>query len=328
MQVSDSQAEAHGLLKTHLERVITGASITVLNRNNSADRLEPSTALGEDSPLGERLQQARPRSCMAVRLSRPFQGGACSEEVLSCEVCSQLGSRTTCQPLLVGGEVIGAVLAEHSDELAHADCARIGLSVSQAAPVLANLRNLALAETRAATDALTGLPNRRALDETLLRMLAQAGRNFDPLSAILLDLDHFKLINDTHGHDRGDEVLAAFAARLREVLRSSDFAGRSGGEEFVLFLPATDRTGAVRLAEKIRAGMRELSVPGVDRVVTASFGIACFPDDAVDAPSLMRCADRALYAAKRAGRDRIEASSTGGPFTAAEHREMPGAVTR
>ena len=194
--------------------------------------------------------------------------------------------------------------------------------------MLANLRNLALAETRAATDALTGLPNRRALDETLLRMLAQAGRSFDPLSAILLDLDHFKLINDTYGHDRGDEVLAAFAARLREVLRSSDFAGRSGGEEFVLFLPDTDRTGAVRLAEKVRAGMRELRVSGVERAVTASFGIACFPDDAVDAASLMRRADRALYAAKRAGRDRIEASSTGAPFPTTEQPEMPGAVTR
>ena len=320
MQASDSQAEAHGLLKSHLERSIDGTAITVLNRNNSADRLEASTPLDEDAALAERLAQARPRSCMAVRLSRPFTQGPDSDEVLTCKVCGALESGTTCQPLLVGGEVIGSVLTEHREPLADGDRERIAQSVAQSAPVLANLRNLAIAETRAATDALTGLPNRRAVDDTLLRMLAQAGRSFNPLSVILLDLDHFKLINDTHGHDRGDEVLAAFGARLREVLRDSDFAGRSGGEEFVLFLPGTDRTGAVRLAEKVREVMRGLRVSGVDRDVTASFGVACFPDDAVDAQALMRSADRALYAAKRGGRDRIEASSTGAPAPAADER--------
>jgi diguanylate cyclase (GGDEF)-like protein len=313
LQVSESQAEAHGLLKSHLERAIPGALITVINRNNSADRLEASTPLPEDSTLAIALQEARPRSCMAVRLSRPFTSGAASEEVLSCAVCGKLASETTCQPLLVGGEVIGSVLAEHDVPLSAGETERIGQSVSQSAPVLANLRNLAIAETRAATDVLTGLPNRRAVDDTLLRMLAQAGRSFSPLSVVLLDLDHFKQINDCYGHDRGDEVLAAFSTRLKEVMRESDFAGRSGGEEFVLFLPDTDRTGAVRLAERIRMSMRSLKIPGVERDITASFGIACFPDDSVDGSSLMRSADRALYAAKRNGRDRIEASSTGAP---------------
>jgi diguanylate cyclase (GGDEF)-like protein len=312
MQVSDSQPEAHGLLKSHLERTIAGSTITVINRNNSADRLEASTALEDDSPLGEALQQARPRSCMAVRLSRPFSQGG-EDEVLTCELCGVVDTATTCQPLLVGGEVIGSVLAAHDRSLIDAERQQITQSVAQSAPVLANLRNLAIAETRAATDALTGLPNRRAVDDTLLRMLAQAGRSFTPLSVILLDLDHFKTINDTYGHDRGDEVLAAFATRLREVLRTSDFAGRSGGEEFVLFLPDTDRTGAVRLAEKVREAMRGLGVSGMEHDVTASFGVACFPDDAVDSGAIMRCADRALYAAKRGGRDRIEASSTGAP---------------
>jgi diguanylate cyclase (GGDEF)-like protein len=251
-----------------------------------------------------------------VRLSRPYSQGASADEVLACEVCGVLPGATTCQPLLVGGEVIGSVLAQHQGALPARDAEIIAGSVGQAAPVLTNLRNLAIAETRAATDALTGLPNRRAVDDTLLRLLAQAGRSFDPLSAVLLDLDHFKQINDTYGHDRGDEVLAAFATRLREVVRTSDFAGRNGGEEFVLLLPDTDRTGAVRLAEKVRDVMRTLTVPGVQRPITASFGIACFPDDAVEAEALMRSADRALYAAKRGGRDRIESSSSGMPAVA------------
>ncbi len=313
IQASDSQAEAHRLLKTHLERTIPGTTITVLNRNNSADRLEASTQLAEDSPLAEALVEAQPRSCMAVRLSRSFSQGHAGEEVMSCDVCGVSAADTTCQPLLVGGEVIGAALVEHATPLSAGDRERVAVSVSQASPALANLRNLAIAETRAATDALTGLPNRRAVDDTLLRMLAQAGRSFDPLSVILLDLDHFKTINDTYGHDRGDEVLAAFGARLREVLRAGDFAGRSGGEEFVIFLPDTDRTGAVRLAEKLRSQMHGLTVRGVEETITASFGIACFPDDAVDGATLLRSADRALYTAKSRGRDRIEASSTGAP---------------
>jgi diguanylate cyclase (GGDEF)-like protein len=311
LQVAQDQTEAHGLLKSHLERSVRGSVITVLNRNNSADRLEASTAVEEGSAFALALEQARPRECLAVRLSRPFAQGAGSEEVLACELCGKLAADTTCRPLLVGGEVIGAVLAEHDRPPAAADEARVAAAVAQSAPVLANLRNLAIAETRAATDALTGLPNRRAVDDTLLRMLAQAGRSFDPLSVVLLDLDHFKLVNDTYGHDRGDEVLAAFGTRLREVLRAGDFAGRNGGEEFVVFLPDTDRTGAIRFAEQLRTRMRGLSVPGVEQAITASFGIAAFPDDAVDAPMLMKSADRALYAAKRRGRDRIEASSTG-----------------
>jgi diguanylate cyclase (GGDEF)-like protein len=312
MQVAASQAEAHTLLKSHLERSINGAAVTVLNRNNSADRLEATTPVDSDSPLAERLPQATPRSCLAVRLSRPFQQ-ADRNEVYDCQVCGGLADGTTCQPLLVGGEVIGSVLTERGTSIDATDGERISQAVAQAAPVLANLRNLAIAEMRAATDSLTGLPNRRAVDDTLLRMLAQAGRTFEPLSVVLLDLDHFKTINDTLGHDRGDEVLAGVGACLREAIRDSDFAGRSGGEEFVMFLAGTDRSGAVRVAEKVRVAMRALRVAGMERSVTASFGVACFPDDAVEPPALMRSADRALYAAKRAGRNRIESSSRGAP---------------
>jgi len=177
--------------------------------------------------------------------------------------------------------------------------------------VLANLRNLALAELRAATDALTGLPNRRAIDDHLKRLLAQAGRSLTPMSAILLDLDHFKAINDTYGHERGDEVLAAVGALKRTELRGADFAGRNGGEEFIVMLPDTDRAAAMRVADHLRKAMHSLTLPGVTRAVTASFGVASFPEDALEGATLLRLADRALYAAKQSGRDRVEATSSG-----------------
>jgi diguanylate cyclase (GGDEF)-like protein len=312
MQVAENQAEGHEILTRHLERGIPDASITVLIRNNSADRLEPALALDPESTLAEPLEQAKPRSCLAVRLSRPVDQGPNTREIVTCDVCGGQPGESTCQPLLVGGEVIGSVLTTTERAPSEPERRRITDSVTQAAPVLANLRNLALAELRAATDALTGLPNRRAIDDHLKRLMAQAGRSLTPMSAILLDLDHFKEINDTFGHERGDEVLAGLGALMRSELRGSDFAGRSGGEEFIVMLPDTDRSGALKVAEHLRQALHSLSVPGVSREITASFGVATYPDDALDGETLMRLADRALYAAKQGGRDRVEATSAAG----------------
>jgi diguanylate cyclase (GGDEF)-like protein len=311
MQVAENQNEGHELLIRHLESGTPDTSITVLIRTNSGDRLEPAVDLPEGSPLAGPLEHAKPRSCLAVRLSRPVDQGASSDEIITCEVCGAQEGESTCQPLLVGGEVIGSVLTSAREAASDAERRRIHDSVTQAAPVLANLRNLALAELRAATDALTGLPNRRAIDDHLKRLLAQAGRSLQPMSAVLLDLDHFKAINDTYGHERGDEVLAAVGALMRTELRGADFAGRNGGEEFIVMLPDTDRAGAMRVAEHLRDAMHSLSLPGVTRAVTASFGVASFPEDALEGATLLRLADRALYAAKQNGRDRVEATSSG-----------------
>jgi diguanylate cyclase (GGDEF)-like protein len=182
--------------------------------------------------------------------------------------------------------------------------------MTQASPVLANLRNLALSQARALTDGLTGLPNRRAADDTLKRMAAHAGRSTSPLGAVLFDLDHFKQINDLAGHEKGDEVLAAVGAAVTSNLRASDFAGRFGGEEFILLLPDTDREGAALVAEKMRQAIAAVDVPGVSRAIRATFGVAALPDDAVEPTLLLRAADRALYLAKSRGRNRVETLNT------------------
>jgi diguanylate cyclase (GGDEF)-like protein len=304
MQLSETETEAHELLKRHLERSIDGSRVTVLNRNNSADRLEPATAVDPACPLHDNLQGAKPRTCLAVRFGRGHQGGLEREPLLRCQVCGQLPDATTCEPLLVGGQVIGSVLVDHP---AGTDIGpRIRDSVMQAAPVLANLRNLAIAEIRAATDVLTGLPNNRSVQDTLRRMVAQASRSVSPLSAALLDLDHFEHVNDAHGHSRGDEVLAAVAATLRSSLRESDFVGRYGGEEFLILLPDTGKQQARTVAGKVRAAVEAIVLSNLELRVTASLGVASLPDDCSDADSLVRAADRALYAAKGRGRNRVE----------------------
>ena len=179
-------------------------------------------------------------------------------------------------------------------------------SVVQAAPLLANLRNLAIAELRAGTDALTGLPNQRASHETMQRMTAQSDRAGQSLSVLLLDLDHFKQVNDVYGHAEGDNVLAAVGVTLRSTIREGDFCGRFGGEEFLILLPDTDLDSAGLVAEKIRASVERIQVPSVRREITISIGVATFPEHGTEATTVARIADRALYAAKEGGRNRVE----------------------
>jgi diguanylate cyclase (GGDEF)-like protein len=306
MQIMRDEEEAYALVKQHLERSIPKAGVVVLSRNNSANRLTAATPLPEQSPLAAALVDAEPESCLSVRLAREYRRGTGADPLLTCDICGVAAGEITCVPSLVSGEVIGAVLIQHAEPLRPDQRDSVSDSVAQAAPVLANLRNLAIAEMRAATDSLTGLPNRRACQDTLKRMVAQASRKVSPLSALLLDLDRFKQINDRYGHGAGDDALASVGEVLAGCVRTSDFAGRYGGEEFLILLPDTDSEGALDTAEKLRAAIETIDVPQVDRTITASLGVATYPTDALDSDTLVRMADRALYAAKGAGRNRVE----------------------
>lgn len=306
MQVMRDEGEAYALVKSHLERTVEGSSVVVLNRNASNDRLEATTPVPAMSSLAGRLIDAGPGSCVALRLARGYNQNAGQPPLLACSLCGRSEAAVTCVPSLVSGEVIGSVNLEHPGTLNSEQRERIHDSVTQAAPVLANLRNLALAEARAATDALTGLANQRACADTLERMVAHAGRSVSPLSALLLDLDHFKQVNDTFGHGIGDDALAAVGEVIAANLRASDFAGRYGGEEFLILLPDTSSEGAAQAAEKLRTTISRIEVAGLERQLTASLGLACYPMDAGDGDTLVRMADRALYAAKEGGRNRVE----------------------
>jgi diguanylate cyclase (GGDEF)-like protein len=328
MQIVHDEPEAHDLVRRHLERTLAESTVVVLNRNNSANRLEAATPLPEDSHLAPAIADGvEPRACVAARLGRTHEGDPSDSALLRCELCGKQAN-STCTPLLVSGEVIGSVLVEHSAPLDATDRERVTETVAQASPVIGNLRNLAIAELHAATDSLTGLPNRRALHDSLRRMVAQAGRSVAPLAAVALDLDHFKQINDRFGHEKGDDVLAAVGRLLADTVRESDLASRAGGEEFCILLPDTDLDGALAVAEKLRVAIARLEVPGVDATITGSFGVATFPLHAMDTPTLLRKSDRALYVAKQNGRDRVEAATVHGAQAvplAEDPREAAGA---
>ncbi len=155
-----------------------------------------------------------------------------------------------------------------------------------------------------ATDVLTGAASRRHLMLELERRGAEAKRHGVSLSILMLDVDHFKDVNDRHGHQVGDRVLATLSARCSEHLRASDLLGRYGGEEFVVVCPNTGRTGAERLATRLRDAVRE--APLTDAVsVTVSIGVATWGRSGTSADALLHAADTALYRAKSTGRDRV-----------------------
>lgn len=169
-------------------------------------------------------------------------------------------------------------------------------------------RQMETAELLARTDALTGLANRRAFDEVAQLEIQRAQRYGTPLTLVMTDIDHFKAINDSHGHDAGDYVLQHFAHILAASVRTIDLVGRWGGEEFAILMPGTDLAEAAQVAERIRKQV-ERSEPrlaaGVCRY-TASFGVAAFRPDMPTLASLFGRADLALYRAKRGGRNRVE----------------------
>ncbi|HWR98569.1 MAG TPA: diguanylate cyclase, partial [Candidatus Methanoperedens sp.] len=180
---------------------------------------------------------------------------------------------------------------------------------AQAALLLTNAELHRTVERLAVTDGLTGLYNHRRFQERLQEEIERGDRHREPVSLLLLDIDHFKRINDTHGHPFGDAVLKALSAELVRLARRVDFVARYGGEEFAVILVNTDRRGCRATAQRVLKAVRALRVPrpGEDFRFTASIGTATAPDDAKSREDLVRSADRALYAAKHGGRDRAVA---------------------
>jgi diguanylate cyclase (GGDEF)-like protein len=181
--------------------------------------------------------------------------------------------------------------------------------VGVAATALSSIRLLALARERALRDGLTGVYNRRFLDELFPKQLALARRTSRPLSVLMLDLDHFKVCNDTYGHDMGDRVLCAFVGILQDEARTSDSVIRYGGEEFLMLLPETDEEGAAAVGERIRRALerRIFSELGVPNAISlrCSIGVSSMPSHGDSQSELILAADRALYLAKQQGRNRV-----------------------
>ncbi|MCT7980024.1 diguanylate cyclase [Laspinema olomoucense] len=215
-----------------------------------------------------------------------------------------------CIPMMAQGTISGLLylISSHPGRLSDGKQQLARTVSEQIALALANIKLRETLHTQSIRDSLTGLFNRRYLEETLERELQRAHRQDQSLGIIMIDIDHFKHFNDTFGHDAGDAVLRQVGELLRKNIRGSDIACRYGGEEFTLILPDATLSETYRRAEQIREAIKNLVLEHRGElvgIITASLGIACYPTAGVNGDDLIRAADMALYRAKALGRDRV-----------------------
>jgi diguanylate cyclase (GGDEF)-like protein len=274
--------------------------------NNSRDRLDLLAAWGHCALPPEVTAHFAPGACWALKRGRPHGSGL--DNGLICDHGAGGEGGCLCIPMQARGEVYG-LLQFHPRNSRMPAPARSELAQALADGVSLALANMALREKLRVTalrDPLTGLNNRRFLEETLPRMVAHAERREASIAVMMLDLDHFKQVNDRHGHGVGDAVLREVGALLTARLRRMDVACRYGGEELLVLLPDCSAEDALRRAEQLCEevrGLHEGQATPLPRVTT-SIGVAVFPEHGAGMEAVIAAADAALYAAKRAGRDR------------------------
>jgi diguanylate cyclase (GGDEF)-like protein/PAS domain S-box-containing protein len=263
-----------------------------------------------DRLLGETLFSVE--DCWALRRGQLHEVSDSQAGLLCRHFVCHPDTGYLCVPLTVQGEILGVLcLVGAVTERSKQPVSQLQLAVTVSEAIKLSLSNLKLREklrAEAIHDPLTGLFNRRYLEETLPRELHRARRGNSPLCVAMLDLDDFKRFNDSFGHGAGDSLLRELGKLMRANLRKSDISCRYGGEEFVLVLPDSSLADAEQRVEQIRAQIKELQIPHGEqllRAITVSAGVAQAEDHAANPSELLRAADTALYAAKNAGRDRV-----------------------
>lgn len=312
LQTVQTQDEAYVAISNYCKQLFPQHSGAFYIKSNSKDYFERKSQWGSI----QQVEGFEPNECWAVRSNRVYRYDAIARE-MPCQhvAASHPHIQAICIPVSTSDEMLGilslvdpvadihqaAPFDAHVETVAQEVVGHIGLAIT-------NLRLRENLKKSAIVDALTGLYNRRYLNETLSREIARAQRSKQHLGIIMLDVDHFKLFNDTYGHEAGDLVLKEVGGLLRHACRVSDIACRYGGEEFVLVLPEADQDIVISRAEEIRADIKEISMVygGVALPqISISAGVSLFPKNGQTADVLLKAADDALYQAKRNGRDQV-----------------------
>ena len=312
VHICRSQAEANHVIGEVLPQLLPSVSGALYVMRPSQGALELQFNWGE----GPMTKVFAPDECWGLRRSRTHLVER-TRSAIMCRHIEPAQEGCLCAPLVGHGEVLGVLhLVSTNKQVLSADIQRLaGVLAEQLSLALGNLRLQETLRSRSERDPLTDLYNRRHLELSAERELARAGRHSHPLTLIMLDVDHFKQFNDTHGHDAGDAVLREVALVLKRHTRTEDIACRFGGEEFLMLLPGCPMDDAYQKAEAIREAIAQLrvSVSGAALSrITASLGIACYPQHGERLEELIRAADAALYKAKAAGRNQIVATSAPG----------------
>ncbi len=314
MQSCQSTEEAFQVIGNSLPRLLPGGSGTISIFRNSRNTVEVMTAWGDDALCEQK--DFHPDQCWALRRGRAHYYVPGGTEPCCAHFAGQPTGASLCLPMQAHGETLGlfAVTVRHIEDTNKekvAFCRRVSEQVSLA---IANLNLQHKLREQSIRDPLTRLFNRRYLESTLDREISRSQRNKDPLSVLVLDIDHFKKFNDTLGHDAGDALLAQFAAMLEQNVRKEDVVCRYGGEEFVVVLPMASLDMAVERGRKICEATRKLKIKSPNQEitnVTVSIGVSTFPANGASPHDLITEADEALYRAKHNGRNQVVAATPG-----------------
>jgi diguanylate cyclase (GGDEF)-like protein len=331
LQLADSRGEAYAIIESFARRLMTEVSGAFYVYTASRDQL---TLVAQWSQKGEAHTYAHhlhPQECWGLRQGGRYSG--CMESMparttdaapLACrhlEGEDEMGPYT-CIPIVGRGQILGMLHLRGEILRTHESSADLDDAIERLTDQLSlSLTNIELREkleNMALRDGLTGLYNRRFLDETLERDLSKLKRDNKAGAVLLLDVDHFKRFNDTHGHQAGDEALRRVGAALAASVRTSDVVCRYGGEEFLVFLPDCNLNEATAKAEAVRAAVTGTSMTMGDKVipsVTISIGLSMFPAHATTRAQLIQAGDAALYRAKAAGRNRVVVAEPAVPAT-------------
>jgi diguanylate cyclase (GGDEF)-like protein/PAS domain S-box-containing protein len=315
LQSCSNLDEVSKVIRKYTRRLFPGQSGAVSVIAPSRNLLEMVATWGEipgDGPFG-------PQDCWALRRGRVHRVDDEDEELICPHVGTAPPGGYICVPMMAQGEALGLLHlraggAERWGDGTAGD-SRQRLAVPVAEHLSLALANFTLRESlrnQSIRDPLTGLFNRRYMEEPLQRELARAARYHSSVAVLAIDVDNFKAFNDAYGHPVGDALLTSLGALLQNRIRSEDIACRSGGEEFNVILPDCQLDDARRRAEELRAAMKGLEVGVRGRSyggITISIGVAVYPENGVDSATLLHEADAALYRAKAEGRDRVSTSA-------------------
>jgi diguanylate cyclase (GGDEF)-like protein len=324
LQSCRSLDELYDMIATFMTKLLPNTAGSLYIYSNSRDVLDGVKSWNHS----QKLQPMQADECWGLRRGRTYAYGSNEIDFLCSHVDKEMTGEYRCIPIVAHGETIGLLHLFFRRHLAcepasSADCQSCtalcederrlsAICAEQISLAIANVRLRDQLRDQSIRDPLTGLFNRRYMIETCRREIARVRRSGKPLSLLSIDVDHFKLFNDNHGHDAGDTVLRTVGENLSFMLREEDIVCRQGGEEFVMIMPETALEDALKRAEQVRARIESIVLRYGDRNlprITISGGIAVFPQDGSSTEQLLETADKSLYLAKSEGRNCIRALS-------------------
>ncbi len=318
LQAAKSEPELYGMICDVLARLMPECKGTLYIYAKSRDILDAVTTWNGE----QKTPCMHPDDCWALRRGHPYLHGVSQTEFRCAHLTDDVPEDYCCIPTLAHGETVGLLHFEYRQagteptgerKAKFADRHRLGLACAEHISVaIANIKLRDELRDRSVRDALTGLNNRRHLIETARREFARATSTNGSVGVLSIDVDHFKSLNDNHGHDAGDAVLRCVGECMRSLFRDDAIPCRFGGEEFVVLLPGANLERAALRAEELRSQIEAMSVRHVGGrlpPVTVSIGVAAFPSFGDNLTDVLKASDAALYEAKGKGRNRVELAS-------------------